>query len=141
MNLMLHGLTAPRFHYRESAASHPTHPRNGQFRTPRHIIRMMVQMIAPRPGERIIDPAAGTCGFLVNAWQYLLETHTDKRASVPGWRSPAATMRRPGSNRRFASCLLDIAHTQSTMGYTDHRVGAITTAAGTYARRAATIAA
>src|SRR6266540_6855153 len=52
---------------------------NGQFRTPRHIIRMMVQMIAPQPGERIIDPAAGTCGVLVNAWQHLLETHTDKR--------------------------------------------------------------
>jgi type I restriction enzyme M protein len=40
---------------------------------------MMVQMIDPQPGQRIIDPAAGTCGFLVNAWQYLLETHTDKR--------------------------------------------------------------
>src|SRR5262249_44928301 len=52
---------------------------NGQFRTPRHIIRMMVQMIGPKAGERIIDPAAGTCGFLVNAWQYLLEMHTDKR--------------------------------------------------------------
>lgn len=52
---------------------------NGQFRTPRHIIRMMVQMLDPKPGERIIDPAAGTCGFLVNAWQYLLETHTNRR--------------------------------------------------------------
>jgi type I restriction enzyme M protein len=52
---------------------------NGQFRTPRHIIRMMVQMIDPKPGERIIDPAAGTCGFLVNAWQHILETNTDKR--------------------------------------------------------------
>jgi type I restriction enzyme M protein len=52
---------------------------NGQFRTPRHIIRMMVQMIDPKPGERVIDPAAGTCGFLVNAWQHVLETHTDKR--------------------------------------------------------------
>ena len=50
--------------------------RNGQFRTPRHIIRMMVQMIAPRPKERIGDLAAGTCGFLVNAYQYILETHT-----------------------------------------------------------------
>ncbi|MEA2633856.1 MAG: type restriction enzyme protein [Chloroflexota bacterium] len=50
---------------------------NGQFRTPRHIIRMMVKMIDPQPGERICDPAAGTCGFLVNAWQHLLETHTD----------------------------------------------------------------
>jgi type I restriction enzyme M protein len=52
---------------------------NGQFRTPRHIIRMMVQMVNPQPGERICDPAAGTCGFLVNAWQHLLETHTDPR--------------------------------------------------------------
>jgi type I restriction enzyme M protein len=50
--------------------------RNGQFRTPRHVIRMMVQMIAPRPGERIGDLAAGTCGFLVNAYQYILETRT-----------------------------------------------------------------
>ena len=41
--------------------------RNGQFRTPRHIIRMMVQMVDPKPGERIGDLAAGTCGFLVNA--------------------------------------------------------------------------
>ena len=50
--------------------------RNGQFRTPRHIIRMMVQMIAPRPTERIGDLAGGTCGFPVNAYQYILETHT-----------------------------------------------------------------
>ena len=52
---------------------------NGQFRTPRHIIRMMVKMIDPRPGERVCDPAAGTCGFLVNAWQHILEMHTDAR--------------------------------------------------------------
>jgi type I restriction enzyme M protein len=51
--------------------------RNGQFRTPRHIIRMMVQMIDPKPTERICDPAAGTAGFLVNAYQYILEQHTD----------------------------------------------------------------
>ncbi|HKQ03732.1 MAG TPA: N-6 DNA methylase [Blastocatellia bacterium] len=54
--------------------------RNGQFRTPRHIIRMMVQMLAPKAGERICDPAAGTCGFLVNAYQYILETKTSKDA-------------------------------------------------------------
>ena len=52
---------------------------NGQFRTPRHIIRMMVKMVDPQPGERICDPAAGTCGFLVNAYQHILETHTDPR--------------------------------------------------------------
>ena len=62
--------------------------RNGQFRTPRHIIRMMVQMIAPRPKERIGDLAAGTCGFLVNAYQYILETHTSQeilRYDEQGW--------------------------------------------------------
>ena len=51
--------------------------RNGQFRTPRHIIRMMVQMIDPKPTDRICDPAAGTAGFLVNAYQYILEKHTN----------------------------------------------------------------
>lgn len=50
--------------------------RNGQFRTPRHIIRMMVEMIDPRPNERIGDLAAGTGGFLVNAYQHILAQHT-----------------------------------------------------------------
>ncbi len=50
---------------------------NGQFRTPRHIIRLMVQMLDVKPQERICDPAAGTCGFLVNAHQYILERYTD----------------------------------------------------------------
>ena len=50
--------------------------RSGQFRTPRHIIRLMVQMIDPKPNERIGDLASGTCGFPVNAYQYILETHT-----------------------------------------------------------------
>ena len=50
--------------------------RNGQFRTPRHIIRMMVRMVKPQPRERIGDMAGGTAGFLVNAYQYILKTHT-----------------------------------------------------------------
>ncbi len=49
---------------------------NGQFRTPRHIIRMMVKMADPRPRERVCDPAAGTGGFLVNAYQHVLESNT-----------------------------------------------------------------
>lgn len=49
---------------------------NGQFRTPRHIIRMMVEMLAPRPDERIADPACGTGGFLVEAMQYLQRSNT-----------------------------------------------------------------
>ncbi|MEK7705745.1 MAG: class I SAM-dependent DNA methyltransferase, partial [Myxococcota bacterium] len=50
---------------------------NGQFRTPRHIIRMMVKMVDPKAGERVCDPAAGTCGFLVNAYQHVLEANTN----------------------------------------------------------------
>ena len=49
---------------------------NGQFRTPRHVIRLMVQMVEPKATDRICDPAAGTGGFLVNAYQRVLETHT-----------------------------------------------------------------
>jgi len=50
--------------------------RGGQFRTPRHIIRMMVQMVDPKPRERIGDLAGGTGGFLVNAHQHILEKAT-----------------------------------------------------------------
>ena len=46
---------------------------NGQFRTPRHIIRMIVEMMAPKPGEVMCDPACGTSGFLVSAGDYLRE--------------------------------------------------------------------
>lgn len=49
---------------------------NGQFRTPRHIIRMIVKMVDPKKHERIGDLAAGTCGFLVNAYQHILEQNT-----------------------------------------------------------------
>ncbi|AUR03435.1 putative type I restriction-modification system, M subunit [Phaeobacter inhibens] len=48
---------------------------NGQFRTPRHIIQLMVHLMAPKPEDVICDPAAGTCGFLVAAGEYLRETH------------------------------------------------------------------
>lgn len=47
--------------------------RNGQFRTPRHIIRMMVEMMDPSSDETICDPACGTSGFLVTAGEYLKE--------------------------------------------------------------------
>ena len=46
---------------------------NGQFRTPRHIIGLMVNLMAPTPEDVICDPAAGTCGFLVWAGEYLRE--------------------------------------------------------------------
>ncbi|HEX8697201.1 MAG TPA: class I SAM-dependent DNA methyltransferase [Myxococcaceae bacterium] len=50
---------------------------NGQFRTPRHIIRLMVEMTAPTPRDVICDPACGTCGFLVAAGEYLRERHPE----------------------------------------------------------------
>ena len=48
---------------------------NGQFRTPRHIIQLMVELTAPTPDDVICDPASGTCGFLVAAGEYLRENH------------------------------------------------------------------
>ena len=48
---------------------------NGQFRTPRHIIRLMVEMVAPQPDDTICDPASGTCGFLVAAGEHIRDQH------------------------------------------------------------------
>ncbi|WP_139902853.1 type I restriction-modification system subunit M [Clostridium thermarum] len=50
---------------------------NGQFRTPRHIIDMMVKLMKPKPEDIIVDPAAGSAGFLVSAQQYLRDNHSD----------------------------------------------------------------
>jgi type I restriction enzyme M protein len=51
---------------------------NGQFRTPRHIIRLMVELMQPQPTDRICDPSCGTAGFLVEAYDYLLREHTSE---------------------------------------------------------------
>ncbi len=48
---------------------------NGQFRTPRHIIKMMVELTKPTPEDTIIDPACGTSGFLVAASRYLVDNY------------------------------------------------------------------
>ena len=52
--------------------------RNGQFRTPRHIIRMIVEMMDPSSNEMICDPACGTSGFLVAAGEYLKENRKEE---------------------------------------------------------------
>ncbi|MGH4049960.1 MAG: N-6 DNA methylase [Clostridium sp.] len=49
---------------------------NGQFRTPRHIIRMMVELMNPTLEDKICDPACGTAGFLINSLEYILEKYT-----------------------------------------------------------------
>lgn len=50
---------------------------NGQFRTPRHIIKMMVALVKPQPEDTIIDPAMGSAGFLIEAQDYLRKNHGD----------------------------------------------------------------
>lgn len=55
---------------------------NGQFRTPRHIIKMMVALVKPQPEDTIIDPAMGSAGFLIEAQQYLRENHADMFLNV-----------------------------------------------------------
>ncbi len=59
--------------------------KNGQFRTPRHLIRFMVELLDPEPGQRIIDPAAGTGGFLFSAQQYLLRKYTSPASLRVEW--------------------------------------------------------
>jgi len=50
---------------------------NGQFRTPRHIIRLMVELVAPTPDDVVCDPACGTAGFLVAVGEYLRDNHPE----------------------------------------------------------------
>jgi type I restriction enzyme M protein len=50
--------------------------KNGQFRTPRHIIRMIVSLVNPDIGDKICDPACGTAGFLINAYEHILKKYT-----------------------------------------------------------------
>ncbi|WP_030913083.1 HsdM family class I SAM-dependent methyltransferase, partial [Streptomyces sp. NRRL F-5126] len=54
-----------------------TSGQNGQFRTPRHIIDLMVEMTQPGPRDEICDPACGTAGFLVQAASYVQRVHRD----------------------------------------------------------------
>jgi len=51
--------------------------RNGQFRTPRHIIELMVALVNPTPKDVICDPASGTCGFLMVASEYIRKNHPE----------------------------------------------------------------
>ena len=53
--------------------------KNGQFRTPRHIIQMICALVNPKLGEEICDPACGTGGFLLGAFQHILTQHTNEK--------------------------------------------------------------
>ncbi len=52
--------------------------KNGQFRTPRHIIRMMVALVDPQIGQTICDPACGTGGFLINSYEHIVRKNTSE---------------------------------------------------------------
>ena len=61
---------------------------NGQFRTPRHIINLTVELVDPKPGQRMVDPAHGTAGFHISTFMHILRNHTKpadlKRGIVDG---------------------------------------------------------
>jgi len=63
-----------------------TSGQNGQFRTPRHIIQLMVDLIAPTPKDVICDPACGTAGFLIAASEHLVKHHSDTVFKTPASR-------------------------------------------------------
>lgn len=56
--------------------------KNGQFRTPRHIINMMVNLADPQKDDKILDPACGTAGFLVNTYQHILQANKKEGVST-----------------------------------------------------------
>ena len=53
----------------------------GQFRTPRHIIDFVVELVNPDKKEKILDPASGTAGFLISAYKHILNVNKKK---IPG---------------------------------------------------------
>jgi len=57
---------------------------NGQFRTPRHIIEMIVALVDPKSGQRICDPACGTAGFLIASYNHILCSNTSKAGRARG---------------------------------------------------------
>lgn len=57
---------------------------NGQFRTPRHVIAMIVALVDPQPGQRICDPACGTAGFLIAAYDHIRRNRTSKAELAKG---------------------------------------------------------
>ena len=61
----------------------------GQFLTPRHIINFMVQVVNPKKGETILDPACGTAGFLISAYRYILNQNSTNGSQgyANGWSS------------------------------------------------------
>lgn len=64
---------------------------NGQFRTPRHIIKMMTELVKPTPEDIVCDPACGTAGFLVSAAEYI-RNHYENTMTQEQWDAYSSTM-------------------------------------------------
>ncbi len=76
----------------------------GQFRTPRHIIDFIVEILAPQKGETILDPACGTAGFLISAYKHILRTNSSPRPQAgEGTSTPFALSQSKGKNGMQAS--------------------------------------
>ncbi len=67
----------------------------GQFRTPRHIISFIVEIVNPQKNESILDPACGTAGFLISSYKHILTQNTDKKI---GGKLNAAERKKVGDN-------------------------------------------
>jgi type I restriction enzyme M protein len=74
----------------------------GQFRTPRHIIDFMVEVIQPKKNETILDPACGTAGFLISAWKHILKSNTSKKGETSG---RAGDLLTPDERARLAASI------------------------------------
>jgi len=69
----------------------------GQFRTPRHIIDFMVEVVKPQKNENILDPACGTAGFLISSFKHIMRENTSPQLRSPKLRSPKLRSPRPRS--------------------------------------------
>ena len=74
----------------------------GQFRTPRHIIDFMVEVMDPKKNETILDPACGTAGFLISAWKHILKSNTSKKGESSG---RAGDLLTPDERARLAASI------------------------------------
>ncbi|HSV76010.1 MAG TPA: N-6 DNA methylase [Bacteroidales bacterium] len=80
--------------------------KNGQFRTPRHIIKLMAELVEPQLGHRIADPACGTGGFLLGAYQYILTDLVRTSTSLSAQDKPKLQKDEDGFERAAISTVL-----------------------------------
>jgi type I restriction enzyme M protein len=74
----------------------------GQFRTPRHIIDFMVEVMDPKKNETVLDPACGTAGFLISAWKHILKNNSTKPNNDAG---RAGDLLTPDERARLAASI------------------------------------